>query len=177
MILLALKEKKAIHSPSGETEGHRVQHARANVDEMALGLTGRQVACLVAALEHGRRFAAAERQGFDAAVFHHSVRAGGIDDGPDTLDANPDCVRTWDDRVMHKGGHGQGPGMIDVFGSTLTFRVGVDELNPFLGLGDTVLIWTATKFQQDADRTPNIETGDGCAKPEVSSEVISLELN
>jgi hypothetical protein len=101
----------------------------------------------------------------------------GVDDGPDTLDPNPDCVRTWDDRMVHKGMNDQGPGMIDVVGSTLTFRVGVPELNPFLELSDTVLIWTDTKLKNDTDRTPNTEPGDGCARPEVASEVISLELN
>ena len=101
----------------------------------------------------------------------------GIDDGPDTLDPNPDCVTTFDDRMAHKGRKDRGPGMIDVFGSTLTFRVGVDELNPFLGLGDTVLIWADTKLKNVTDKAPNTESGDGCDKPEVASEVISLELN
>ncbi len=100
-----------------------------------------------------------------------------MDDGPDTLDPNPDCVRTWDDRMMHKGSHERGPGMIDVFGSTLTFRVGVDELSPFLELGDTVLIWADTKFKEITDKAPNTEPGDGCPKPEVSGEVSSVILN
>ncbi len=52
-----------------------------------------------------------------------------------------------------------------------------DELNPFLGFGDTVLIWTDTKLKKDTDKAPNTESGDGCATPEVASEVISLELN
>ncbi len=46
-----------------------------------------------------------------------------------------------------------------------------------LGLGDTVLIWADTKLRKDTDKAPNTESGDGCAKPEVASEVISLELN
>ena len=100
---------------------------------------------------------------------------GGIDDGPDTLDANPDCKRTWDDIMTHKGMNDQGPGMIDVFGNTLTFGVGVAELNPFLELGDTVLIWTDTKLKNVTDKAPNTEPGDGCDKP-VASEVISLIL-
>jgi len=102
---------------------------------------------------------------------------GGIDDGPDTLDPNPHCMRTWDDRMQHKGRHDRGPGMIDVFGSTLIFRVGVPELNPFLMPFDTVKIWTDTKLKNVTDKAPNTESGDGCAKPEVASEVISLELN
>lgn len=101
----------------------------------------------------------------------------GNDDGPDTLDLNPHCVRTQDDRMIHRGMQDRGPGMIDVLGSTLTFRVSVDELNPFPELGDTVLIWADTKFKNVTDKAPNTETGDGCARPEVTGEVLSLELN
>ena len=101
----------------------------------------------------------------------------GIDDGPDTLDPNPDCVQTWDARMMHKGRRDRGPGMIDVFGSTLTFRVGVDELSPFLELSDTVLVWADTRVKNVTDKAPNTESGDGCAKPEVPSEVMSLMLD
>ena len=100
-----------------------------------------------------------------------------FDDGPDTLDPNPDCVRTWDDRMIHKGRKDAGPGAIDVDGDSLIFRVGVAELNPFLQLGDTVLIWTDTKLKKVTDKAPNTESGDGCPRPEVANEVISLELN
>ena len=34
-----------------------------------------------------------------------------------------------------------------------------------------------TKLKKDTDKAPNTESGVGCAKPEVASEVISLELN
>ena len=102
---------------------------------------------------------------------------GGIDDGPDTLEPNPDCVRTWDDRMLHKGRRDRGPGMIDIVGNILTFRVAVADLNPFLALGDTVLISTDTRLKKDTDNAPNTESGDGCPRPEVASEVISLELN
>ncbi len=64
-----------------------------------------------------------------------------------------------------------------VTGINTLFRVGVDELDPFLGLGDTVLIWTDTRFKNVTDRAPNTESGDGCPKPEVAIEVIPLELN
>ena len=67
--------------------------------------------------------------------------------------------------------------MIDVSGSTLTFRVGVDELNPLLELGDTVLVWADTRVKNVTDKAPNTESGDGCAKPEVPSEVMSLTLD
>ena len=100
----------------------------------------------------------------------------GIDDGPDTFDPNPVCVQTWDDRMAHKGTDDRGPGTIDVFGDTLTYRVTVDELNPGLALGDTVLVWADTRLKKVTDRAPNTESGDGCAKPEVAAEVLSLEL-
>ncbi len=101
----------------------------------------------------------------------------GIDDGPDTLDPNPDCVDTWDDKMTHKGGNDSGPGAINVDGNTLTFRAGVVELDPFLMSNDTVLIWTDSKLKNVTDKAPNTEPGDGCAKPEVAGEVLSLELN
>ena len=105
----------------------------------------------------------------------------GMDDGPDTLDPNPDCVSTYDDRMIHKGRRDRGPGTIEVDGDVLTYSVDVDDLNPGLELGDTVLIWADTKRKTKRknviDRAPNTETGDECAKPEVANEVLSLELN
>ena len=100
----------------------------------------------------------------------------GIDDGPDTLDPNPGCVQTWDDRMAHHGTEDGGPGTIEVDGDTMTYRVDVDELNPGLELGGTVLIWTGTKRRKVTDNAPTTEWGDRCAKPEVASEVIYLEL-
>ena len=101
----------------------------------------------------------------------------GVDVGPDTLEPNPDCVRTWDDRMTHKGRNDLGPGMIDVFGKILTFRVGVAELNPLLGPDDSVLIWADTKLKNVTDKAPNTESGDGCNKPEVASELLSVTLH
>ncbi len=67
--------------------------------------------------------------------------------------------------------------MIDVVGITQTFRVGVAELNPFLGPDDTVLIWANTKLKNVTDSAPNRESGDGCDKPEVINEVLPLILH
>jgi hypothetical protein len=110
-----------------------------------------------------------------------NLDGNGIDDGPDTLDPNPDCVRTFDHRMFHEGTRDRG-GTIDVTGNTLTFRVAVDALNPNLGLGDTVLIWAKAKHtnasgRRITDKAPTTETGDKCAKPQVPIEVISLTLN
>jgi len=99
---------------------------------------------------------------------------GGIDDGPDTLEPNPDCMSTWDDRMTHKGRKDHGLGTIELVGNTLTFWVGADELDPFLVSGDIVLVWTDTKLKKVTDKTPNTEPGDGCARPEVASEVLSV---
>lgn len=101
----------------------------------------------------------------------------GIDDGPDTLDPNPDCTKTFDDRMLHKSAKDRGPGTIDIVGSLLTFRVPIDELNPVLEVGDTVLVWADTKLKKVTDKAPNTEPGDGCAKPEVASEVLSVTLD
>ena len=78
--------------------------------------------------------------------------------------------------MTHEGRKDRGPGKIDVDGDTLTFRVGVVELDPFLGSTDTVLIWTDTKLKKVTDKAPNTEQGNGCDKPEVLSEGLSLEL-
>ena len=66
--------------------------------------------------------------------------------------------------------------MLDVAANTLTYSVAIDDLNPSLELGDTVLIWADTKFKKTTDSAPNTESGDGCAKPEVVSEVLSVVL-
>ena len=99
-----------------------------------------------------------------------------IDDGPDTLDSNPRCVRIFDDRMIYTHRNSRGPGTIDASGSTLIFRVGVNEFNPGLGFGDTVLIWADTQQNNVIDKVPNTESGDGCPRPEVPSEVMSLVL-
>ena len=78
--------------------------------------------------------------------------------------------------MTHKGRKDSGPGMIDVNGDTLTFSVGIGELDPFLGSTDTVLIWTDTKLKKVTDKAPNTESGNGCDKSEALSEVLSLEL-
>jgi len=72
------------------------------------------------------------------------------------------AYEAWDDKMTHKGRKDRGPGMIDVLGNTLTFRVGVDELDPFLVSGDTVLIWADTKLKKVTDKwgpPMEIETG------------------
>jgi len=53
----------------------------------------------------------------------------------------------------------------------------VGDLNPVLALGNTVYIWADTQFKGINDRAPNTESGDGCPKPEVANEVLSVILN
>jgi len=101
----------------------------------------------------------------------------GVDDGPDTLDPNPDCVRTYDERIVYRNGNARGPGIINQIGNTLIFSVTIDELDPGLELGDTVLIWTDTKAKNITDKAPNTESGDDCEKPQVAGEVITLTLD
>ncbi len=79
--------------------------------------------------------------------------------------------------MSHKGSHDRGPGMIDVLGRTLTFRVGVHELIQGLGVDDTVFVWTDTKRGNVTDNAPNTESGDGCPKPQVAFEVLLVVLN
>lgn len=81
-------------------------------------------------------------------------------------------------RRSHKGrDKDTGPGIITAGTDTLTFTVMVDDLNPSLVLGETVYIWADTQHKGINDRAPNTESGDGCAKPEVESEVLALTLS
>ena len=45
-----------------------------------------------------------------------------------------------------------------------------------LGDARSDLLAADTKFKKTTDSAPNTESGDGCAKPEVASEVLSLIL-
>ena len=78
--------------------------------------------------------------------------------------------------MTHKGRKDSGPGTIDADGDTLTYRVAVDDLNPGLVFGATVLVSADTRLKKITDRAPNTESGDGCAKPEVGAEVLFLIL-
>ena len=97
--------------------------------------------------------------------------------GDGVVDLNDVCATTSDDGMKRFKGKDTGPGSITLINNTLTFEVPVDDLNPMLALGDTVYIWADTQFKGINDGAPNKESGDGCPKPEVAGEVISLELN
>ncbi len=84
------------------------------------------------------------------------------------------CASTSDDTMMHKGRRDTGPGVISIDGDMLTFSIGMAELG--LELGAELLIWGDTKGKGVRDRAPTTEAGDGCEKPEVDSEVLSLML-
>ena len=96
--------------------------------------------------------------------------------GDTVVDAADFCVTTSDDGMMHRAKKDNGPGLIEVDGTTLTFTVAVDALNDQLVIGDTVYIWADTQWKGINDRAPNTEAGNGCAKPEVESETLALTL-
>ena len=99
---------------------------------------------------------------------------------PDTLiDNNLSCLATSDVTKMH-GIHKQinkdtGPGTIDLVGNVLTYTVSYAELG--LTSGDNVLLWVETDYIGIHERVPNVDSTDGCSKPQFSEEVISLTLN
>ncbi len=110
--------------------------------------------------------------------FDHTVPFFDDDDrnGDLVVDGLDFCFTTSDDTMKHRGDRDTGPGLIEVDGNTLTYTVPVDDLDPLLDLGDTLYIWANTQFKGINDRAPNTESGDGCSKPEVETEVLALTL-
>jgi len=97
-------------------------------------------------------------------------------------DSDPDlCCTTSDDTMMtrvHRGStKDTGPGMTSVSGDMITYMVTLAELGLDANmLPPEILIWADTQFKGISDRAPNTEWGDGCAKPESSTEVLALSL-
>jgi hypothetical protein len=95
-------------------------------------------------------------------------------------DSDPDlCCTTSDDTMMtrvHRGStKDTGPGMTSVSGDMITYMVTLAELGLDANmLPPEILIWADTQFKGISDRAPNTEWGDGCAKPESSTEVFPL---
>ncbi len=107
---------------------------------------------------------------------------------------NPACRTTSDTIGVHTGGAAEtkngGPVAITVDKTTMTystdtgtvtlekysivFRVRYKDLGVFAG--DDIEIWADIQSNGIADRAPNTNGGDGCAKPQEGAEVLSIEL-
>ena len=68
-----------------------------------------------------------------------------------------------------------GTGIIELIGNVLTYTITYAELG--LSSGDKVLLWVETSYLGIHERVPNTNSTDGCSKPELPKEVISLTLN
>ncbi len=99
---------------------------------------------------------------------------------PDTLiNNNKGCLETFDSTKIHwiyqPIEENTGTGIIDLIGNVLTYTVTYKELG--LSSGDKVLLWVETSYLGIHERVPNTDSTDGCSKPELPKEVISLTLN
>jgi hypothetical protein len=110
--------------------------------------------------------------------FDHTAPFFDDDDrnGDGVVDANDFCATTSDSGMMRKGTKNTGPGTITVVGSTLHYEVSLAALNPALMEGDTVYIWADTQANTVVDRAPNTDRSDGCADPELDTEVLALPI-
>lgn len=100
-------------------------------------------------------------------------------DGPDTLDGNQLCKRTWDDRAAYKYGRTWGPGEFVISGDELTLTLDYGSLARGDGVakGSKVLVWVRSWKHGFRDRAPNVETGDRCARPQFDHEVFEITLD
>ena len=113
----------------------------------------------------------------------------------ETVDEDDFCFTTSDDGMMlarNGGGNDKTTGAsttatpidIDVTDSdmpVLTYTVKYSDLDGanddvVLGTDDMVAIWVDAHDKGVADRAPDTDDTDGCAKPEAAEEVIDLEL-
>ena len=70
--------------------------------------------------------------------------------------------------------HSRGTGTVTVERYTIVYTVRYKDLGVFAG--DDVEIWADTEMKGIADRAPNTNGGDGCAKPQEEEELLSIEL-
>lgn len=70
--------------------------------------------------------------------------------------------------------HSTETGTVSVEKYTIVFRVRYKDLGVFAG--DDVEIWADIQSDGIADRAPNTNGGDGCAKPQEEEELLSIEL-
>jgi hypothetical protein len=107
---------------------------------------------------------------------------------------NEACRTTSDTIVIHTGGAAEakngGPAAIKIDKTTLThstdtgtvtqerytivFKVRYKDLGVFAG--DDVEVWADIQSNGIADRVPNTNGDDGCAKPQEEAEVLGIEL-
>ncbi len=91
---------------------------------------------------------------------------------------NPSCVNTSDATsilaIGPNGPRNSGPGTIRVDGSWIIYTVRYKDLD--LIPGDELEVWAEAQAKGITDRVPDTDAGDGCSKPQVQGEVLSIEL-
>ena len=107
---------------------------------------------------------------------------------------NPACRTTSDTIAVHTGGaaetknggpvaitvdkttvtHSRGTGTVTLEKYSIVFRVRYQDLGIFVS--DDLEVWADTEMKGIADRAPNTDGGDGCAKPQEGAEVLGIEL-
>lgn len=107
---------------------------------------------------------------------------------------NPACRTTSDTIAVHTGGaaetknggpvaitvdkttvtHSRGTGTVTLEKYSIVFRVRYQDLGIFAG--DDLEVWADIEMKGIADRAPNTNGGDGCAKPQEGAEVLGIEL-
>ena len=67
-----------------------------------------------------------------------------------------------------------GPGTVTLERYSIVYRVRYKDLGLFAG--DDLEVWADIQSNGVADRAPNTNAGDGCAKPQDEEEVLGIEL-
>ncbi len=103
------------------------------------------------------------------------------DDGPDTLDGNLKCRRTYDHSAYYYRGRERG----GIFSRSadnsnqLVLTVDYADMNrgAGVGYGSEVLLWIETRGRGHIrDHVPTTEAGDRCSRPQIEKEVIRVIL-
>lgn len=103
-----------------------------------------------------------------------------LDDGPDTLDGNLRCRRTYDHTAYYYRGRERG----GIFTQTedpnqLVLSVDYADLDRGDGVaeGSEVLLWVETRGRgYIRDHVPTTEVGDRCSRPQIEKEVFRVTL-
>jgi hypothetical protein len=93
------------------------------------------------------------------------------------------CADEQDDTLTWRETKATGPGAFYYDDEFEAFDVGLyyaifnlSELNPGIGIGDTVALWATAKNRGVMDRVPDTDGSDGCSEPQTPGEVVSLRV-
>lgn len=103
-----------------------------------------------------------------------------LDDGPDTLDGNLQCRRTYDHSAYYYRGRERG-GIFTRTANSNQLVLSVNYADLYRGAGATegseVLLWVETKGRgYIRDHVPTTEAGDRCSRPQIDKEVFRVIL-